>query len=131
MRGLNLFVLSLLTVTGCTFTMVGNAPKTEQAIAQTRTVNSTFAKSEQLINTCVEEGENLAAIRFHTNPVYLLASILTLGLYVPQNVTWWCGTEVTDCADGDQSEDCEPYVRAADVSAKRAHHAGRRIGNSR
>ena len=51
------------------------------------------------------------AIRFHTNPVYLLASILTLGLYVPQNVTWWCGTEVTDCADGDQSEDCEPYVR--------------------
>jgi len=113
MRGLILLFLSLFAVTGCTFTIVGNPPKTEQSIPQNRTVNSTFAKSEQLINTC-EEGEDLAAVRFHTNPAYLLASLLTLGLYVPQNVTWWCRAEDTACADGDQSGDCEPYVPEED-----------------
>lgn len=114
MRGLNIILLTLFAVTGCTFTMVGNAPKPGESIAQNRTVNSTFAKSEQFINTCVEEGEHLAEIRFHTNPAYLLASLLTLGLYVPQNVTWWCGSEATECADDDQSGDCEPYVREDD-----------------
>ena len=113
MRGLTLFVVAVFALTGCTFTMVGNAPKTEQAIAQNKTVNSSFAQSEQFINTC-EEGENLAAIRFHTNPVYLLASLLSLGLYVPQNVTWWCGAEASACSDEDPSEDCEPYVREED-----------------
>lgn len=109
MRGLNLVVLSLCALSSCTFTMVGNAPKTEHSIAQNKTVNSTFVKSEQFINTC-EEDQNLAEIRFHTNPGYLLVSVLSLGLYVPQNVTWWCGAESTPCSDQDQSEDCEPYV---------------------
>lgn len=100
----------VFAVTGCTFTMVGNAPKTEQSVAQNKTVNSTFAKSEQFINACAEEGQQLAQIRFHTNPVYLLASLVTLGLYVPQNVTWWCSVKETECAEGDESGDCEPYV---------------------
>ena len=114
MRGVVLVVLCVIAVTGCTFTMVGNPPKTEQAIAQEKTVNSTFVKPEQFINACVEEGQYLAAIRFHTNPVYLLASVISLGLYVPQNVTWWCSTEAGVCSDDDQSEDCEPYVREGD-----------------
>lgn len=114
MRGINLVVLCVLAVTGCTFTMVGNAPKPENSIAQNITVNSTFVKSEQFINTCVGEGQHLAEIRFETNPVYLLVSVLSLGLYVPQNVTWWCGTEATACSDDEQSEDCTPYVREDD-----------------
>ncbi len=94
--------------------MVGNAPKTEDSIAQSRTVNTTYASSEQFINMCAEQEENLAEIRFHTNPVYLLASLVTLGLYVPQNVTWWCGQKEEECADGDESEDCVPYTRRGD-----------------
>ena len=110
MRLLALLVAIVFSVTGCTFTMVGNAPKSEQSVAQTKTVNSTFVKSEQFINACAEEGQQLAEIRYHTNPVYLLASLVTLGLYVPQNVTWWCSAEETECAEGDESGDCEPYV---------------------
>ena len=102
--------LILVAATGCTFTMVGNAPKTERAVAQNRTVNSTFVRSEQFINACLEDGQDLAEIRFHTNAAYLLVSVLSLGLYVPQNVTWWCGTEVEECADDDESEECEVYV---------------------
>ena len=102
-----LFAAALLT--GCTFTMVGNAPKTEAVVGQKKTVNATFARSEQFINACKNAKENLAAIRFHTNAVYLLASVLSLGFYVPQNVTWWCSTESTPCEEGDTSEDCQPY----------------------
>lgn len=114
MRRVLLAYLILIAATGCTFTMVGNAPKTEQAVAQNRTVNSTFVRSEQFINACLEEGQDLAEIRFHTNAAYLLVSLLSLGLYVPQNVTWWCGTAAEECADDDESEDCEPYVREDD-----------------
>ena len=110
MRCRSLVILVLFTLAGCTFTMVGNAPKTEQSVAQSKTVNSTFAKSEQFINACSEEGQQLAEIRFHTNPLYLLASLVTLGLYVPQNVTWWCSADEPECAEGDESGDCEPYV---------------------
>ena len=110
MRCLSLVISVLFALSGCTFTMVGNAPKSEQSVAQTKTVNSTFAKSEQFINACAEEGQQLAEIRYHTNAVYLLASLVTLGLYVPQNVTWWCSAKDTECEEGDESGDCEPYV---------------------
>lgn len=114
MRAQILVALTLVAVSGCTFTLVGNVPKTEDSIAHKKTVNATFAKSEQFVNACEEEGQNLAAIRYHTNPVYVIASVLSLGLYVPQNVTWWCGTESPACEDDEESEDCEPYVREDD-----------------
>lgn len=102
--------LSALSLTGCTFTVVGNAPKTEDAVAQNKTINATFAKPEQFLNACAESDQDLAEIRFHTNLLYLSASIITLGLYVPQNVTWWCGSEEPECEEGDTSEECEVYV---------------------
>ena len=95
MRSLCLVAVTLCASAGCTFTMVGNAPKTEQPIAHERTVNATFTNSEQFINVCEEEGD-LAEIRFHTNPGYLLVSVLSFGLYVPQHVTWWCGAAPTE-----------------------------------
>ncbi|HEX7028290.1 MAG TPA: hypothetical protein VF268_13700 [Gammaproteobacteria bacterium] len=97
-------------LTGCTFTMVTNGPKTEAATVHKKTVNATFARSEPVENLCVDENKSLAQIRFHTNPAYLLASLLSFGLYVPQNVTWWCDSEPVECEDGDTSGDCEPYV---------------------
>lgn len=36
------------------------------------------------------EGRGLRKVEFHTNVLYLLASTLSLGLYVPQSVDWWC-----------------------------------------
>lgn len=106
-------IIIAAVLSGCTFTLVGNAPKTEAAIAQNKTINATFTKSEQFVNACADAHQDLAAIRFHTNAAYLFASILTLGLYVPQNVTWWCGSKETECKDGDTSEDCQPYVPEA------------------
>jgi len=107
-------ITAIAFLTSCTFTMVGNALKTDSVIANSKTVNATFSRSEQFINACSASNENLAEIRFHTNPVYLLAGLLSLGLYVPQNVTWWCGSESPECADGDDSGDCETYVREDD-----------------
>jgi hypothetical protein len=87
--------------------MVGNAEKAETAIDQNQTVNATFTKAKHETNICDDEGEELVGVRFHTNPGYLLVSLLSLGLYVPQNVTWWCHTEEPECPEGDQSEDCQ------------------------
>lgn len=112
MRVLLMVVAALLA--GCTFTMVGNAPKPEGEIGQNKTVNATFTKSEQFFNACADTNQDLAEIRFHTNPAYLLVSVVSLGLYVPQNVTWWCGSEEKECEDDDTSEKCKPYVREDD-----------------
>lgn len=105
-----LMIIMATVLAGCTFTMVGNAPKTEASIAQNKTVNATFVKSEQFINACADAHQDLAEVRFHTNAAYLLVSILTLGLYVPENVTWWCGNKAHECREGDTSKDCQEYV---------------------
>ena len=113
MRTLSI-LMAIVMLTGCTFTMVGNAPKTEATVAQTKTVNATFARSEQFINACSDPKAHVAEIRYHTNAAYLLVSILSFGFYVPENVTWWCSTEAPKCAEGDTSGDCEPYVPGDD-----------------
>lgn len=107
---------SLLLLTACTstFTLEGNAPKDETAKPQEMTVNASFAREEQYINLCKDQGADVASVRFHTNPGYLLVSILSLGLYVPQHVTWWCGTEEAECAPDDPREECQVYVREDD-----------------
>lgn len=114
MRILLAIIAGLGLLSGCTFTMVGNAPKTEDSRAQSTTVNASFARSEQFVNLCEDQEADLAEVRFHTNPVYLLASIVTLGLYVPQNVTWWCGIEEPECAEDDPREECQVYVPGED-----------------
>lgn len=108
-------ILAAGIMTGCsTFTIDGNVPKSENARAQEMTVNATSYDSEKFINACSDPKANLAAIRFHTNPIYWFASLLSLGLYVPQHVTLWCDTEATQCSDNDTSGQCEPYVREDD-----------------
>ena len=111
MRLLCNIVAGLVLLTGCTFTLEGNAPKNETAIAQNKTVNASFVRSEPIIDLCEDQDADVASVRFHTNPAYILASILTLGLYVPQNVTWWCGTEEAECLPDDPREECQVYVR--------------------
>jgi hypothetical protein len=57
-------ILLLSPLTACTFTVVGNAPKTEDAVAQEQTVNATYAKSEQFIPACENDAEDIAAFYF-------------------------------------------------------------------
>jgi hypothetical protein len=117
MRGL--FVMMVTTVLiGCsTFTLSTNVPKTEDSKSTNKTINASFVKNEPFINACIDEqgqpAGQLSEIRYQTNPLYWLASLLTLGLYVPQNVTWWCTTPAAECADGDTSDECEVYVPEA------------------
>lgn len=110
MRILCLAVTLSLALSACTFTVVGSAPKTEKSKAHSETVNTTFVGNERFINACLDEGGELSEVRFHTNAAYILVSVLSLGLYVPQNVTWWCHIDEEECAEGDDSGNCEEYV---------------------
>ena len=101
--------VGLGALTGCTFTMAASDTKPEDAGAQSKTINASFTRSEPIENVCLDGGE-LGHVRFSTNPAYLLVSVVSLGLYVPQNVTWWCITEEPECEEGDTSEDCEVWV---------------------
>jgi len=48
-----------------------------------------FKWSEPPATKC-KDGRNLYRVRSHTNALYSIASILSLGLYVPQTMEWWC-----------------------------------------
>ena len=44
-------------------------------------------------------------VRYHTNLLYALVSLFTLGLYVPQSVEWWCqGPQETSEKGGAKKE---------------------------
>ena len=51
----------------------------------------------------VEKCQNdlgIARVEYHTNAGFLLVSVASLGLYVPQNVEWWCEAPCPE-ADGE------------------------------
>lgn len=45
--------------------------------------------TERDVTKC-HDGHELYRVRLHDNGLHVLASALTLGLYVPQTVEWWC-----------------------------------------
>ena len=90
----------ILTISGCaTMTIEGSGEKTVQSKTGTHTVYGSyynFVWSEPPVTKC-EDGRNLYRARYHTNAVYTLATVFSLGLYVPQTVQWWCdGTPEPD-----------------------------------
>ena len=89
-------VIASLFLSGCmTFTVEADLPKTADSITGSETVHKSLYGiewSKQTVEKCANQ-QGLTRIRFHTNAVYLLASVASLGLYVPQNVTWWCGAQ--------------------------------------
>jgi len=90
----------LVGVCGCaTMTIEGDGMKTPESETGTHIKHGSFYSivwSEPPVEKC-DNGRGLYRARYHTNGVYVLASVLSLGLYVPMTVEWWCdGTPVPE-----------------------------------
>ncbi len=98
-------VVCLFLLSGCmTFTVEGDLPKTPDSTTGTETVHGSvygFEWSTHVVDKC-DNRQGLSRVRYHTNALYLLASVLSLGLYVPQNVTWWCDGSASDADDEEE-----------------------------
>ena len=106
-----LLITSLAISPACsTFEVEGNGSITPEAITGSETVHGSlygFKWKEFDIEKC--EDNTLFRVEHHTNAGLLLASLLTLGLYVPQTVEWWCNSPDTDEED---EEEWDPMARA-------------------
>ncbi len=88
------------SISGCaTMTIEGDGQKTPMSEHGTHTVHGSyynFVWSEPPVEKC-DNGQGLYRVRVHTNALYSLVSIVSLGLYVPQAAEWWCdGTPAQD-----------------------------------
>ncbi len=88
-----------ISVSGCmTMTIEGDVPKTPQSKSGTDTMHGSlygFSWSTPVVEKC-DNRRGLSRARYHTNALYLVASVVSLGLYVPQTVEWWCDGSTTD-----------------------------------
>ena len=89
-----------LSAFGCTtMTIEGDGQKTPTSKTGTHTVHGSyydFVWSAPPEKVC-DNGRGLYRVRYHTNALYALVSILSLGFYVPQTAQWWCdGTPARD-----------------------------------
>jgi len=104
-RRLLLLTLSFVITACSTLTLDSDVPKTPTSETGTHTKHGSFYNfiwSEPTVEKC-EQGKGFARTRHHTNAAYALVSILSLGLYVPQTVEWWCDGSTND-------EDEEEYI---------------------
>ena len=80
-------------ISGCaTMTIEGDGQKTPESTTGTHTRHGSFYEivwAEPPVDKC-ENNRGLYRVRYHTNAAYALVSVVTLGLYVPQTVEWWC-----------------------------------------
>lgn len=83
----------MVSLCSCTtMTIEGDGQKTTESETGTHTVHGSFYNivwSAPPVQKC-ENGHGLYRARYHTNAVYVLVSVISLGLYVPQTVEWWC-----------------------------------------
>ena len=90
-------VLTSLVSSCTTFELEGSGSIAPHSITGSETVHSSlygFRWSPHTIEKCGDA--NLFRVEYHTNAAFLLASAVTLGLYVPQTVEWWCTPPVDD-----------------------------------
>lgn len=100
-----------LTLSACmTFTLEGDGEKKPDATQGTDTTHGSlygYYWSKPTDEKCTD-GQQLFRVRFHTNAGYLLASVASLGLYVPQTAQWWC-TDTTNAFSPDTELEEELY----------------------
>jgi len=91
-------ILITLSFTACsTFELEGRGAFTPESHSGSETVHGSlygFKWREFSPEKCL--GENLFRVESHTNAGLLLVSVLSLGLYVPQTVEWWCAAPQID-----------------------------------
>ena len=108
MRNVLIFCM-IASISGCaTTTIEGDGQKTPQSKLGTHTVHSSFYGFNWVTppptkKEC-DQGRGLYRVRNHTNAVYVFVSVISLGLYVPQTLEWWCD------ATPDPTDDEEIYV---------------------
>lgn len=88
-----MFCLLIGGISGCaTMTIEGDGQKTPESETGTHTVHGSFygfVWSQPPVTKC-GNGRGLYRVRYHTNAIYLLTSVISIGLYVPQTAQWWC-----------------------------------------
>lgn len=92
-----------------TFDVEGDGVKTPDAPHGTATRHGSFwgiEWSDWTADTC-GTGNGLYRVRFHTNALYALATVFSVGLYVPQDVEWWC-SPLAPAAGADDSGSSDP-----------------------
>lgn len=107
-------ILTIACAPACaTFEVEGSGSITPDARTGSETVHGSlygFRWRPFTVEKC--GADSLFRVEYHTNAGLLLASIVTLGLYVPQTVEWWCYAP-----DGDD-EDEEVWDPSADSHAE-------------
>jgi hypothetical protein len=58
-----------------------------------------FKWSDHVVEKGAEGDYGLYRVEYHTNALFSVVSVLTLGLYVPQTVEWWTLVESRDDKD--------------------------------
>ncbi len=103
MRRLNRFVLITITlgVSACaTVELEGSGSITPEAITASETVHGSLYGFRWKSFTAEKCGkDSLFRVETHTNVGLILASVLTLGVYVPQTIEWWCYSPLDDEED--------------------------------
>ena len=99
----NLVILfSVICLSACTtFEIEGRGSVKPDAITGSETVHGSLYGFEWrpfAIEKCGDD--NLFRVEYHTNALLLAASVLSLGLYVPQTVEWWC-----DAGNGEDEDE--------------------------
>lgn len=93
-----ILTLAIACTSACTtFEVEGNGSITPEAITGSETVHGSLYGFHWQPVTVEKCGvDSLFRVEYHTNAILLLASVATLGLYVPQTVEWWCNSPSVD-----------------------------------
>ena len=93
-----------------TFELEGDGIKSPDSCHGGETIHGSmygFQWTDHVIEKCTDQ-HGLYRVEFHTNGLLLLVSALTLGLYVPQTVEWWCDAGRDWGDDGELFDPDEP-----------------------
>lgn len=91
-RTIALGVLALATAGCMSFEIEGDGALTEKSLRGSETIHGSlygFRWADMDVQKCSEQ-QGIFRVQYHTNAAFVLASALSLGLYVPQSVEWWC-----------------------------------------
>ncbi|MEO0575492.1 MAG: hypothetical protein AAF004_08515 [Pseudomonadota bacterium] len=94
-------IAGALFLSACsTFELEGAGAITPDAITGSETVHGSlygFYWRPFAIEKCGDD--NLFRVEYHTNAALIAVSVVSLGLYVPTTVEWWCSAPQTDTED--------------------------------